>query len=204
MTRKLIIALALLIALGGCAPGAPPTQPPAAQPPAQTPPPVEVATEEPPAHHGNANARNNLDWQGVYQGVVPAASGMGIRVQVSLRYDDTLGGVFSLTHEHLDGDMALPEIADGSWEEWVSRVGFESGTFEWDETGNVIRLDVNDWPPYFFVGEGRIYQMDMSGQRITGELADNYMLSRVMPGPTPVAPTADKKPGSVELPGFSV
>ena len=56
---------------------------------------------------------------------------------------------------------------------------FESGVFEWDETGNAIRLDAANWPPYFRVGEGRLTQLDMSGNLITGELADNYILTKV-------------------------
>ena len=201
MRRKLllIITLALTIAISGCAPagGINPTAPPPVPPeqPAQQETPPEVPTNEIPHH--NASARNNLDWHGIYQGIIPSASGMGIRVQISLHADEALGGVFSLAYEHLTGDMPIPERGD--WEEWSARAESQSGTFEWDETGNVIKLDVNNWPPYYFVSEQRIIQLDMSGQRITGDLADNYVLTRIMPGPTPPAPPSPPN----EQPTFS-
>ncbi|MCL2856135.1 MAG: copper resistance protein NlpE [Oscillospiraceae bacterium] len=188
----LIAVLVLAVAISGCSPAnTNPTPPPATPAPEQTEQPeplpeLEQSTpeyiaddEETEAAYHHHNARNSLDWAGTYQGIVPSASGMGIRVQISLSYVEGLGEVHSLTYEHLIGDMEMPEIGDGTWEEWSERIGYSSGTFEWDETGNIIRLDVNTWPPYYFVSEGRIIQLDMSGDPITGELADNYVLTKV-------------------------
>ena len=184
MKRKVFViaVLALAIVISGCAAAspAPPEQGAPAEPaPVELPPdePVpeenqeEVITGDTPHH----NARNSLDWAGVYQGIVPAAAGMGIRVQLVLL--DTQ--VFELTYEHLEGDAPMPVVGDDTWGEWSERVGHESAGFEWDETGNVIRLDVADWPPYFQVKEGRITQLDLSGNLITGELAANYILTKV-------------------------
>ena len=180
------VALAVLLAACQSAPAeVPPTEPPTA---VQSPP--QVVAEEP-ATHGNVSARNNLDWAGVYRGVVSTSRGVYTRVQISLRDDQALGGVFSLSFEHLPDNAPLPEIDDFTWEGWAERVGFESGKFDWDETGNVIRLDVNDWPPYFFVSEARIIQIDTPGNPFMGEVAEKYVLYKVMPGPTPLAPQSE-------------
>ena len=162
MRSKLILiaVLVLAIAVGGCTTA---NQSPAAPPQAQP----------------DANARNNLDWAGVYQGVVPSAGGMGIKVQLVLSEHQTQGGTFELTYEYLEGEQTVPEIGSAAWAEWSGRVGSESGTFEWDETGNVIRLDVANWPPYYRVGENIITQLDMSGNLITGALAEQYVLTKV-------------------------
>ena len=177
----LTIALVLAIIISGCA--ATPTVPPAAYQPPDNAEEMEI-TE---MHH---NARNSLDWHGVYQGVIPSASGMGIRVELVLWQDEVGAGAFSLTYEYLQDDMPIPELANSSWAQWSEQAGSESGTFIWDETGNIIRLDLNNWPPYYRVGENMLTQLDMSGNPITGELADSYVLTRIIAGPTPLPPEA--------------
>ena len=122
-----------------------------------------------------ANARNNLDWAGVYQGIVPSAAGMGIKVQLVLQAD----GSYQLTYEYLTDGAQLPEVGSFDWNRLGANIFEESGNFEWDDTGNVIKLDVANWPPYYRVGEGMLTQLDMSGNLITGELADNYILTKV-------------------------
>jgi hypothetical protein len=52
-----------------------------------------------------------------------------------------------------------------------------SGTFRWDKGRNVIALDAENFPPYYRVGEDRLIQLDMEGNPITGDLADNYVLT---------------------------
>ena len=170
-----IVVLILAIAISGCAaadttPAAPP-EPPAPQ---QTPPPEPVQPEEDEDLNPHHNARNSLDWAGVYQGIVPSASGMGIQVQLVLQQDET----FLLRYEYLTGEEPIPEIGSFGWgKQDVDALA--SGSFEWDEAGNVVRLDVENWPPYFQVGEGRLTQLDMSGNLITGDLAENYVLTKV-------------------------
>ena len=171
----LIAILVLAIAIGGCTPtNITPQAPP--QPPEDA-----AATEG-----GESSARLNLDWDGTYQGVVPSAAGMGIKVQLVLREDAALGGMYELTYEHLTGDFEISDLTWNDWLDWRERIGSQTGTFTWDETGNIIRLDVNDWPPYFRVREGSVVQLDMQGNLITGELADNYVLARVGPSILPL------------------
>ena len=178
MKGKLILILVLALALvaGGCA---------QATTPAPEAPPVEIETEYEPApevevppeyedadgmYHGYASARNNLDWHGTYRGFLPAASAAGIMVEIVL--SDNQG--VSIIYEYL-------------YDEVTDLVGFSfgedafgaSGSFEWDETGNVINIGTESFPPYFFVSEGRIIQLDMSGEPITGDMADYYVLAKI-------------------------
>jgi len=105
------------------------------------------------------NSRDSLDWEGRYTGRIPSASGSGIDVQITLRSDLT----FSLVYDYVD------------------RQGFWTGmgTFSWDETGNIIILKHPDLPPYYKVEEGRLRQLDLEGNIITGNLADMYVLKKV-------------------------
>jgi uncharacterized lipoprotein NlpE involved in copper resistance len=107
------------------------------------------------------NSRNSLNWQGVYAGVIPAADGPGISVQITLNDDET----YTIRYQYID--------RAGS--------GFtDSGAFTWDDEGSVITLDTRDFPPYYQVGENRLIQLDMSGEPIRGGLADNYVLKKTL------------------------
>ena len=117
-------------------------------------------------------AENSLDWAGTYQGITPAASSMGIQIQLTLQFD----GMFMLSFEYLEGDY-VPEIGQFQWSDRAHGVYY--GSFTWNESGNIIRLDIQDWPPYYFVGEGMLIQLDMEGNEITGALADYYILTKV-------------------------
>ena len=106
------------------------------------------------------NARNSLDWAGVYTGTIPSASGTGINVRLRLFKDQR----FELSYEYRDKP-------DGNYY-WI-------GPFQWDKDGNVIILkDVKELPPYYKVEENKLIQLDMKGKRITGSLADNYVLKK--------------------------
>ncbi|MDR2534722.1 MAG: copper resistance protein NlpE [Treponema sp.] len=104
---------------------------------------------------------NSIDWAGVYTGVIPAADGPGINVQLELGYDQT----YTITYHYIDGEDSDFTV---------------SGTFTWDPEGNIITLaDLEETPPYYQVGENTITQLDMEGNPITGILAENYVLKKV-------------------------
>ena len=114
-----------------------------------------------PAHY----ARVSLDYEGVYEGVVPAASGPGILTRVVLRP----GEQFELLRRHLDR-----ETEDNRFR----------GRFSWLEDGGTIRLEGladESSPVLFFVAENRLFQLDMQGHRIEGPLAGNYVLEKQPP-----------------------
>jgi uncharacterized lipoprotein NlpE involved in copper resistance len=102
-----------------------------------------------------------VDWAGVYRGAIPAASGSGINVEIILSND----GTYSISYQYIDHD---------------EEVFTENGTFQWNDAGSAIVLDVKDMPPHYQVGENILIQLDMAGEKITGALADNYILKKVL------------------------
>lgn len=114
-----------------------------------------------PAHY----ARVSLDYEGVYEGVVPAASGPGILTRLVLRPGDR----FELLRRHLDRETEGSEFR---------------GAFSWLEDGATIRLEGladESSPDLFFVAENRLFQLDMHGRRIEGPLAEAYVLQKQAP-----------------------
>ncbi|GHU68499.1 hypothetical protein FACS1894184_10630 [Clostridia bacterium] len=103
------------------------------------------------------NALNSLDWAGTYKGTVPGANS-AIYVELTLVKDNTYA--------------LLTQYTDKSDEFIV-----ETGSFTWNEEGNTIHLEDTDYPPYYFVGENTLTQLDMEGQQITGDLAQEYILT---------------------------
>lgn len=114
-----------------------------------------------PAHF----ARVSLDYEGVYEGVVPAASGPGILTRLIL----WPGERFELLRRHLDRETEGRRF---------------SGSFSWLEDGGTIRLEgleEESGPNHFFVAENRLFQLDMQGHRIEGPLAGEYVLEKQPP-----------------------
>lgn len=104
------------------------------------------------------NAKNSLDYKGTYTGKVPTASGEGMVVSVTLN-DDT----FVKTTQY----VGKPETFE------------EKGNYTWNAEGNTVILEgVKDAPNKYFVGENTLTQLDMDGNKITGDLADQYILKK--------------------------
>lgn len=107
------------------------------------------------------NSATSLDWNGTYKGTVPCASCEGIETILTLNVDRT----YKLTTHYFGRNDALEEE--------------DTGTFIWDQTGSVITLEkVSNGPTQYKVGENRIWQLDMKGNMITGDLADHYILTK--------------------------
>ena len=104
------------------------------------------------------NSQHSLDWSGTYQGTLPCADCPGIRYVLTLKEDNT----YKLNTQYL-------ERSDS--------VNTELGTFTWDKSGNQITL--SDRGEKFQVGENRLFHLDMEGNRITGSLAEHYVLSKI-------------------------
>ncbi|WP_339875894.1 copper resistance protein NlpE [uncultured Algoriphagus sp.] len=119
-----------------------------------------VSTQEIPSYEGD-NTATSVDWAGTYKGTVPCASCEGIETVLTLNMDST----YKLTTHYFGRNDALEEE--------------NTGSFTWDETGSIITLEkVSDGPTQYKVGEDRIWQLDMKGNMITGELADHYILTK--------------------------
>ena len=107
------------------------------------------------------NSQNSLDWQGTYKGIIPCADCEGIATEVVLNTDLT----FVIKTKYLGkGDQK-------TWE--------EKGIFTWGKSGAVIFLKgLTGKPNQYKVGENTLTQLDMTGNIITGSLADKYILKK--------------------------
>ncbi len=109
------------------------------------------------------NSRNAIDWEGTYRGTIPCADCEGIETEISLTYEET----YVIKTKYLGKD---------------SQVFISEGRFEWNELGSSIALDsksAHAEPLKFLVGENRLFQLDVQGNRITGPLAEHYILEKV-------------------------
>ena len=104
------------------------------------------------------NAKNSLDYKGTYKGEIPAASAPGIIV--SLEIGDS---TYVRTMEYID-KKGKPVV--------------EKGIYGWNNDGNTIILKGIDAPNQYFVGENTLTQLDIEGNKITGDLADKYILKK--------------------------
>jgi uncharacterized lipoprotein NlpE involved in copper resistance len=107
------------------------------------------------------NSRNSLDWQGTYNGILPCADCEGIQTVILLNSDLT----YTLKTKYLGK-------ADSVFE--------SSGTFNWNDSGNTITLNniENNRSASYFVGENTLTQLDLKGNKITGDLANSYILKK--------------------------
>lgn len=108
------------------------------------------------------NSQNSLDWNGSYTGILPCASCPGIRTEIKLSTDNT----YKLTSIYMDDEN--------------ENIFREEGEFEWSKDGANITLVDSEPKITFKVGENILFLLDENGERIEGELADHYKLSKVM------------------------
>jgi uncharacterized lipoprotein NlpE involved in copper resistance len=107
------------------------------------------------------SSQNALDWAGMYKGVVPCADCEGIETVLILNSDNT----YLLRTNYL-GKPDAQAIE-------------KTGSFTWNPAGNTVILgNIENAPTQYFVGENQVIQLDMSGNRITGGLADKYILAK--------------------------
>lgn len=105
------------------------------------------------------NSQVSLDWSGTYTGILPCANCEGIETTLTLNPDLT----YILVTNYLGRNDALEEE--------------NSGPFSWDSTGSTITLlNIKSGLNQYKVGENRIWHLDINGERITGDLADHYIL----------------------------
>lgn len=111
--------------------------------------------------HDGHNARNSLDYKGTYKGTIPCADCEGIKTSVQLMDGDTFV-------------MKTVYVGKGDGKEFE-----EKGTVNWDSAGQVIALNNAEGTVCkYFVGENTLTQLNMEGEKITGPLADKYVLRK--------------------------
>lgn len=125
-------------------------------------------------------SQNSLDWQGSYYGVTPCASCPGIETELTLTGDSN----YVLTHKYMEHE----------------ETDTLKGKFVW-KGNNIILQGIKEGtaPSMYKIEEGRVRQLDLNGKEITGDLANNYILSK-----TGNAAVEDKKWKLIELYGQPV
>ncbi|WP_194974255.1 copper resistance protein NlpE N-terminal domain-containing protein [Aquiflexum lacus] len=117
-----------------------------------------------------SNSRNSLDWKGVYKGTTPCADCEGIETSITLKSDET----FQRSIRYLGKD---------------DNYFFDEGIFLWNEAGSKVTLETKDGnSQQYQVGENVLFHLDREGNRITGDLAENYKLAK-----NPVDPRLEDK-----------
>ena len=119
--------------------------------------PPQAVTAVPATVH---NSQNALDWAGAYRGVLPCADCRGIETVVVLRSD----GTFTRLFKYL-----------GKGDEVFSK----DGRFTWNAVGSIVTLAGD---AQYLVGENHLTRLAPDGSRVTGALADRYVLTKVPEG----------------------
>lgn len=104
------------------------------------------------------NSMVSVGWTGTYQGILPCADCEGIKTQITLNEDLT----YVLETKYLGRD---------------ENIFREKGSFTWGENGGKISLD-NENKQNYLVGENKIFHLDNTGNRISGDLANKYILDK--------------------------
>lgn len=105
------------------------------------------------------SSETSLDWAGIYRGTLPCADCEGIVTVVVLNKDHSFAFYTRYLGEQEIGDEV-------------------KGDFVWSEDGNQVILNMRN-PNRFQVGENRLFVLDMDGNRIDGNLAEHYILTKV-------------------------
>ena len=106
------------------------------------------------------NSQNALDWAGAYRGIIPCADCQGIETVVILKSD----GTFTRHFKYL-----------GKGDEVFSK----EGRFTWNAAGSTVTLAGD---AQYLVGENHLTRLAPDGSRVTGALADRYVLAKVPEG----------------------
>lgn len=104
------------------------------------------------------NAMNSLDYKGIYKGVLPTASGGGMDVTIEL----------------LDSTYNKKVLYVGKTDNAINTKGF----YSWNKEGNTITLKGEEKPNQYFVGENTLTQLDIEGNKIKGEIEEDYILRK--------------------------
>ena len=116
------------------------------------------AMEKRDAAHTSQNA---LDWDGIYRGVLPCADCEGIQTTIYLKKDLS----FITKTKYLGKSDSVYET---------------TGKFRWNDKGNTVIFTPADKTSssQYFVAENYLTQLDMAGNKITGEIASRYILTK--------------------------
>jgi copper homeostasis protein (lipoprotein) len=127
------------------------------------------------------NAKNSLDYVGTYKGILPCADCNGLETEIAINENAT----FSIKTRY-----------QGKGE----KVYVQKGNFAWNKSGTIIILtDIKNAPNQYFVGENTLTQLNSSGQKITGNLADEYILAKQPTDTSTIETVEDNNAATVDL-----
>lgn len=110
-------------------------------------------------HH----AQSGIDWPGIYLGFTPCDDCKGVKTTLALNKNNSY--------------LLITQYIGKSPREIV-----EKGRFTWGDANNTIVLTPRDnstsTTRQYFVGENILIELDKNGNRITGKLANRYILRR--------------------------
>lgn len=105
------------------------------------------------------NSQNSLDWEGVYTGTIPCADCEGIRTMINLSKNMTY-------------------VMETKYQGKSEEIFKSKGTFSWDKSGSYLVMNGDSRKPSYKVGENMLSVLDTEGKLITGNLANNYTLTK--------------------------
>ena len=105
------------------------------------------------------NAKNFLDYVGIYKGILPCADCNGLQTEIAINENST---------------FCIKTKYDGKGD----KVFVQKGNFSWNKQGNTIILKGVNGANQYFVGEQTLTQLDVYGKKSTGSFADEYILSK--------------------------
>jgi uncharacterized lipoprotein NlpE involved in copper resistance/heat shock protein HslJ len=106
------------------------------------------------------NAKNSVDYVGVYKGILPCADCQGLDTEIAINEN----GTFCIKTKYEGKGNKTFEL---------------KGNFTWNKSGNMIILKtVKNAPNKYLVDKNTLTQLDIHGKRITGNLANEYVLSK--------------------------
>lgn len=108
------------------------------------------------------NARNSLDWEGTYRGILPCADCDGIETEIILTRQE----IYTKRTRYL-GKREMNTFEN-------------KGAFTWNEAGNSIKLEGFETSGSFFVAENALIHLDLEGEDFKGDFAGRNILKKVL------------------------
>ena len=127
------------------------------------------------------NAKNSIDYVGTYKGILPCADCHGLETEITINENST---------------FCIKTKYQGKGD----KIYVQKGNFNWNKKGTIIILtDIKNAPNQYFVGENTLVQLDISGQKITGTLAEEYILSKQPTDTSKIETAEENNPTTVDL-----
>ena len=106
------------------------------------------------------NSKNSLNWPGVYSCTFQTTDGIDLLLRLKLNRDQS----YELTDIY--PNRTYPPF---TW----------TGSFSWDDTGNIITFIIADAPSHYRVTKNKLVMLDNEKNEINDKLSHNYDFIKV-------------------------